>query len=151
MKISIRSKLVIAISILMIGVFSAAAYLFISEKKVELADDIYYNSLAFSRLSAREITNFYDLYLAEGSFVYFNREMATFFEQNDDIEEISVISFAGNILYDSATERDKQYQGVQREVSDSSLNKQIQSENISVKTLDGRIVYIKDKGGGPML
>ena len=65
MKISIRNKLILAISFLVIVLFSIAGMLFINEKKVELADDIYANALAFSRLTAPTVAYDYDLYLAQ--------------------------------------------------------------------------------------
>ncbi|MDA1060999.1 MAG: hypothetical protein O3B47_04355, partial [bacterium] len=70
MTLNIRNKLIIAISILMIVLFSLTAFLFINEKKQEMADDIYVNTLAFSRLTAPTIADFYELYLAQNSFVY---------------------------------------------------------------------------------
>ncbi|MFA5821149.1 MAG: PP2C family protein-serine/threonine phosphatase [Candidatus Gracilibacteria bacterium] len=142
MKITIRSKLILAISTLMIVVFSLAANLFINEKKAELAEDIYLNTLAFGKLTAPDVAYKYDLYLAQNGFVYFNREISSLFEQNRDIKSIKVISYEGNLLYDSATEKDKQYDGELRKVSDENLLKQVRSENVSLKTGDGNFVFL---------
>lgn len=142
MKIGIRSKLILAISILIIVLFSALAYLFINEKKQELANDIYSNTLAFARLTAPKIVDNYDLYLAENSFVYFNRELKEIFEQNDDIASISIVSYSGEILYDSKIDSEQKYQGEKRMVNENFL-KEIQSENIAVKTAENNLVFIK--------
>ncbi|MFA5947691.1 MAG: SpoIIE family protein phosphatase [Candidatus Gracilibacteria bacterium] len=144
MRFPIRQKLVVAISMLVILLFSLLAYLFISEKKVEMADDIYVNSLAFSKLTSPSIADNYDLYLAQNSFVYFNREIKGFFEQNRDVSKIDVISYDGKILYDSNEDKDKKYEGNPRYVVDSDMKDQLTSENISFKTLDGRIFYLKE-------
>lgn len=149
MRITIRSKLVLAISILVVVLFTTAAFLFVNEKKKELANDIYLNSLAFSRLTSETVSYDYDLYLKQGSFVYFNREMSRIFEQNDDISSIQVVSFGGEILYDSEIDVDKVYEGEKRMNTDVEFLSGIKSENIFVKTLDGRVFFIKiDEDGG---
>lgn len=141
MKINIRSKLILAISTLVVLLFSVMAYLFIQEKKVELAHDIHLNTLAFSRLTAESISQSYELYLKENSFVYFNRELKSVFEQNDDVDQIRVVSYEGEVLYDSEVDLDKRYEGNDRVVD---FVGQIQSENISLKTISGEVFYIKD-------
>lgn len=148
MRITIRSKLIFAISALVMVLFASAAYLFINEKKTEMANDIYSNALAFSKLTANTISDDYDLYLAQNSFVYFNREINSIFAKNDDVSVIKLVSYNGEVLYDSGEDVDKRYEGDVRSVDDIMLE-QIRSENISVLTADGRVIYIKslDDGG----
>ncbi|MBI2634551.1 SpoIIE family protein phosphatase [Candidatus Peregrinibacteria bacterium] len=144
MKISIRLKLVVAISLLVMVLFSTAAYMFVGEKKVELAHDIYRNALAFGRLTAAKIVADYDLYLAQNSFVYFNREIAEIFRQNDDIGVVRVVSYNGQLLYDSSRDGEQRYEGPVRMVTDEGVLSEVRSENISVLTQDGRIVFLKE-------
>lgn len=147
MKINIRSKLVIAISLLMVVLFAMVALLFINEKRTEIAEDIYVNALAYSKLTAPIIVDDYDLYLAESGFVYFNREINSFFEQNADIAAIKVITYSGELLYDSIQDVDRRYEGPLREISDEDLLEQIHSEHISIKTQDeqsSRTLFISD-------
>ncbi|MFH1534161.1 MAG: SpoIIE family protein phosphatase [Nitrospirota bacterium] len=147
MRINLRSKFVIAISLLMVAVFVAAAWLFIQEKKTEIADDIYHNTLAFAKLTATEVTENYDLYLAQSGFVYFNREVKSLFEQNDDVSGLKVVSYTGELLYDSFLDTDKKHEGGARSIDDM-VSEQIKSENLSLKVLDGAVVYLKtDKFG----
>ncbi len=147
MRINLRSKFVIAISLLMVAVFVAAAWLFIQEKKTELADDIYHNTLAFGKLTATQVTEDYDLYLAQSGFVYFNREIKSLFEQNDDISGLKILSYTGELLYDSFLDTDKKYEGGLRS-ADDLISKQAKSENLSLKILDGDVIYLKtDKFG----
>ena len=148
MKITIRSKLIIAISTLMVVVFAVAASLFVNEKKKEFAQDIYLNMLAFARLTGPTVTYDYDLYLAQNSFVYFNREMAKIFKQNADIGAIKVISYDGEVLYDSKADIEKKYEGDVRKVTDESLLSQVQSKNISMQTVDGQILFLKPNANG---
>jgi len=148
MKITIRSKLIIAISTLMVVLFAVAASLFVNEKKKEFAQDIYLNMLAFGRLTAPTIAYDYDLYLAQNSFVYFNRELAKIFKQNADIGVIKVISYEGGVLYDSKTDTEKKYEGEARKVTDASLLDQIQSKNVSMQTVDGKVLFLKVSANG---
>ncbi len=143
MKISIRTKLILAISTLVVILFSIASSLFINEKKRELADDIFVNTLTFSRLTSPSIAYFYDLYLAQNSFVYFNREIAEIFQQNDDVYEIEVVTYDAEILYNSIEDVDKRYEGSSRIITNETILKQIKSENIAVATLDGGQFFVK--------
>lgn len=147
MRINIRSKLMLAISLLMVVVFSVLAMFFIQEKKTEMADDIYHNVLAFSFMTSSQIIENYDLYLSQSSFVYFNKEIQSLFEKNNNISAIKIISFNGEILYDSDIDVDKKYEGEGR-IVDKNLIEQVQSENISLKTLDGGIYFLRTDDNG---
>lgn len=141
--ISIRSKLVAAISLLIVILFSFTANLLINEKKNEMAQDIYLNTLAFSKLTAGTVADNYDLYLAEGGFVYFNREMKTLFEQNNDVSGITIAGYSGNVLYSSVLDKGKRYEGL-RKIKDLDLLTQVQSENVSFRAQSGTIYYLKN-------
>ncbi len=142
MKMTIRAKLVLAISVLVIILFSIASYLFITEKKTELAYDIYINSLAFGRLTSPNVVHNYELFLEQDSFVYFNREMVSIFGQNDDVDTIKVLSYDGRIVYDSSVDIDEKYVGAPRIVDEELLN-QIHSRNIAMQMQDGERYYLK--------
>ncbi len=143
MKISIRKKLVLAISGLVVLLFALMAFLFINEKKEEMAQDIYLNALAFGRLTANKVAADTDLYLATNSFVYFNREVAGVFAQNDDVERIAVVSYDGELIYDSAVDVEARYDGDARLV-EADLAQALRSENVGLKYVDGKMVYVKE-------
>jgi len=142
MRISIRKKLVLAISSLVVVLFSLVAFLFINEKRVELADDIYLNTLAFSRLTAHQVVEGYDLYLSENSFVYFNREIRRLLNQNEDVSKIQLVSYAGNLVYDSDLDLDKKYEG-ERLIEDALFINQLRSEYISARDFNDDIFFLK--------
>ncbi|MBI4235603.1 SpoIIE family protein phosphatase [Candidatus Peregrinibacteria bacterium] len=144
MKISIKSKLMIAITLLVTVLFTFSAFIFVKEKKVEFAQDIYLNALAFSRLTADSVVSNYELYLADSGFVYFNREISDLFDKNTDVSEITVVSYTGEIVYDSLLDNEKKYVGELRLVGDDLLG-MIQSEDIALRTLeDQKIVFLHD-------
>lgn len=149
MRIKIRSKLILAISLLIVMLFSIVAALFVQEKRQEMSDDIYINALAFSKLTAPLIATDYDLYLAQDGFVYFNREIQSLFDQNDFIDRVRVISYSGEILYDSAEDTQRRHDGDARMVLDEKLLSQVKSESISIRILESeRVLYLSQGEDG---
>jgi len=145
---SLKTKLVLTISILIVVLFTLASGLFISEKQKELTNDIYVNARSFAELTAPNLANFYNLYLAEKSFVYFNREVQNTFQKFADLEGLQIINYNGEVLYDSATEKEKQYEGAPRLIQTQEFLAQIKAKNPSVLTQDGQTVYLKKQENG---
>lgn len=140
---SIKTKLVAIITLLIVGLFSAAAFLLIREKQKELTFDIYFQARSFGELTASNIVEDYKLYLTQKGFVYFNREITDDFQRTQDIDWIQIFDYNGSLLYDSKEEKDSQYEGPTRVISDERIKNQIQAKNPSVFTKDGRVVYLK--------
>ncbi|MDA1060895.1 MAG: SpoIIE family protein phosphatase, partial [bacterium] len=65
------------------------------------------------------------------------------FDQNDDVDRIIVVSYEGEIVYDSDVDTDKKYEGEARIVEEKELLDSVQSENVSLKTLDGDTAFLK--------
>lgn len=140
----------LSISILVVILFSSVAYLFVSEKRVEMAQDIYFNTLSFAKLTSPEIVNLYDLYLADNGFVYFNRDFKALIEQNSDISQVQVVNFGGEVVYDSLKDVEKKYDGSERLV-DGKFERAVKSENISFRTKDGNEFFVKGAAGNHYL
>ena len=146
---SLKTKLVLSISILIVILFTLTAFLFISEKSKELTQDIFTNAKTFAELTASNIAGDYNLYLAQKSFVFFNRNLKEDFRKFTDLAGIKVISYSGTILFDSKTEESQQYSGLPRVVDSENLLKQAQSKLPSVMTLDSqRLVFLKKMPDG---
>lgn len=141
---SLKTKLVVVISILIVLLFSITSFLFINEQQRGLTNDIFVTTRSFAELTSTNLVANYNLYLPQKSFVYFNREVQDTFSKFLDLRKIQIVSYSGELLYDSDTENEKQYEGPTRNVNDASLLQQIQSKNPSVKTLDTeRVVFLK--------
>ncbi len=145
---SIKTKLVAVITILIVGLFSAAAFLLIKEKQKELTRDIFFKARSFSELTSPLIVEDYKLYLAQNGFVYFNREMADIFQKTQDIDAIQIFEYSGKILYDSVLEAEKQYRGPERLIGDQGLLEQTRAHNPSIRTREGRTIYLKEDEDG---
>jgi HAMP domain-containing protein len=127
---------------LVLLLLSVSAWMLTSEKKVELSGDMFQKNLAFSRLIAESVAINYDTFLKEDNFIYFNREIKNVFLQNPDLEKISVISFGGDVLYDSSIDTEKRYSGVLRLVEDELLFESVRSKKTSF--YDGKMYYFID-------
>ncbi|MCD6109243.1 SpoIIE family protein phosphatase [bacterium] len=145
---SIKTKLVAVITLLVVGLFSAAAFLLIREKQKQLTHDIYFQTRSFAELTAPNIINNYNLYLAQKGFIYFNREITKDFNRTQDVDLIQIFDYSGHLLYDSKEEREAQYSGPVRVISDENIKTQIQAHNSSVFTQSGRIIYLKKDESG---
>lgn len=141
---SIKTKLILAISALIILLFSTATVLFVREKQKELTNDIFTGVRSFAELTAPNLINDYSLYLTQKSFVYFNRNIQEVFAKNRDVAGIQIVRYNGDVAYDSKAEKEKQYEGSDRKIKDIRLLIQIKAKNASVATLEtGRVVYLK--------
>lgn len=145
---SIKTKLVAVITLLIVGLFTAAAILLIYEKQKELTGDIFFQSRTFGELTVDDIINDYNLYLAENSFLYFNREVSDVFQKTQNIDNLQIFNYTGELLYNYEEERERQYQGPAREATDETLLSQIQSFYPSVRTFEGRTVFLKKDDDG---
>lgn len=146
---SLKTKLIVTISLLVIVLFTLTAFLFLQEKQQELTHDIFRQAHSFAELTAPQIAEDYELYLAQKSFVYFHRELQGFLQKFPDISGITIFRYNGEIVYESQTETEKQYIGSLRKIEDRKTLLQIQARNPSVLTLDShRTIFLKkDKNG----
>ncbi|OGJ51694.1 hypothetical protein A2335_00295 [Candidatus Peregrinibacteria bacterium RIFOXYB2_FULL_32_7] len=135
--------MILAASSLVILILSSLSGIFIYNKINELTREIYLNGRNFAELTASQIAKFNDLYLEEGSFLAFNKEMKEIFSKNLDIKKIELFSYQGTIIYDSEKEKNQQYSGPARTFDDQKLLNQIQSQNISLINEDNKIVFLK--------
>lgn len=128
---------------MVIFLFSITAVLLIDEKQKELSKDIYLKARSFSELTAPKIVDLYTSLLAEKSFVLFNREIKDIFRKDEDIAQIKIYTFAGQILYDSAVERERAYTGDPRAVEDPDLKARVKAGLPSYEISGDGIVYLK--------
>ncbi|MEK9133103.1 MAG: hypothetical protein AAB606_05365 [Patescibacteria group bacterium] len=145
---SIKTKLIVGLSVLVIFLFSVTAFLLINEKSKELSRDIYLKARAFSELTTPKIVDLYKTLLAEKSFVIFNREIKDVFGKNEDVAEIKVYSFAGNVFYDSSAERERSYEGAERKLDDLDVLARVRANLQSYLLESGRTVYLKKDADG---
>lgn len=140
---SIKTKLIAIITLLIIGLFGSAAFLLIREQQKDLTSDVFFQSRSFGELTADDIVNNYNTYLAQQGFIYFNREITEIFSKTKNIDLIQVFNYSGELLYDSQEEKASQYNGPTRIVEDEEILKQLKANNPSVKTFNNRLIFLK--------
>ena len=145
---SLKTKFIVVVSILIIALFGIGGFLLLKEKSIELSYDIYRNSKNFAELTVEDIVLLDKNYLAQDSFLVFNREIKNVFKKNDDVNKISLVTYGGEILYDSEQEVTTQYSGDVRLVADEGMLTRVKSKNISFLTVSGVVVYIKNDADG---
>lgn len=145
---SIKTKLILGLSALIVVLFSLAAFLLIDEKSRELSRDMYTRARAVTELSTPRVVDLYKSLLAEESFVLFNREIKDVLNKDEDIKNIKIYIFAGEVLYDSAEENVRRYEGQERTVKKSAYIERIKAALPSYLLEDGRVVYLKKEHEG---
>ena len=134
--------------VLIIGLFTLAAFLLINEKQKELTQNIFFQARSFGELTSTDVVNNYRLYLAQKGFIYFNREVSSTFQRTQDVDMIQIYEYSGTLLYDSMQERDEQYSGPVRLIKDPVLLSQIKAHNPSLVTTEGKVMYMKKDDAG---
>lgn len=155
---SFKAKLILAITLLMAIVFASVGFLFVNEKRIEISDNIYRGVRAFAELTAHHVGDDVGLYLNNEGFVYFNRSVRDLMSQNRDISYVKVVSYNGDIVYDSLFDSERKYSGNDRKISDpNSLDVipsliQIKARNPSMYVFPsatndiGKVYYLKKDG-----
>ncbi len=149
---SIRTKLIVVVSMLVVVLMSVTAWILMTQKKDELTRDIYTNTRTFAELTADDIVTAYEGFLQESAFIQFNRVIQGMLRKSEDISRITLVRFNGEVLYDSETEVLEAYEASFEERSiatDKMLLERVQAPFPSLNVLkDGRTVYLeKDKNG----
>lgn len=137
---SLKLKFVISLSLLMIVIFSAAGYYLIQTKKTELSNDIYIQSFNFTKLTTTPIVKDYKLFYDSG-YATFKRNLESNLALNEDIANLKISTYGGELVFDYGTEKDNKYRGEARSIDDSTLLERIKDVRPSIKTVSGREVY----------
>lgn len=140
--ISLKTKLIAGIFLLLLVAFGLSSVLLIRQKTDELALDTYGSVKSFSDLTAPTVVELYERYLAENSFVYFNREVQKMFDKTEEVIGIGLAAYDGEILYDSSEEAAAQRQGEAVYAPDSMMER-IQATYPSYRLQDGRVIYVR--------
>ena len=144
---SLKTKLVLIVSALVLFIVFITAFLLIKEKEKELTYDIYLRAVSFAELTKNDIAQNYELYALQGGLLYFQREMADIFSKSEDVLSIRLLNFAGDVLYDSSdSEGDLRYESQMPIVQNVGFLQRIQSQYPSLLTQKTRRILFLKKG-----
>lgn len=148
---SIRTKLILVISLLVILLMSVTATFLVKQKQNELASDIFTNSISFAELASDDFVKNYETYYLNDSFVEFNRFVKTYMKKHQDIGGVKFVLFAGDVKYDSSSDLYQEYVGKER-IVDSQVLERVQAPFPSVNSLiDNRVIFLEKSDSGKYL
>ncbi len=146
--LSLRQKLIIGLTLLVVLILGTAAVLFVREKQDGLISDSYASTSNYVEFTADIIAKDYDLYWLQKGFVFFNREISSLLSKSDIVRSIKVYAYSGELLYDSSTEIEKPYSGAKRMTTDPLLLSQIHSKLTSVQVENDGLYFLKKDSSG---
>ena len=133
---SIKSQIILALSIIIIAILGATGYLLIDQKIREVNQDIYNKAVSFAELTHERIIRSYENNYQQQAFANFERELAEIYALNQDIPSLSIYSYNGNRLYPADT------------LEEAPESDRIQATFPSVKVKgSGRIIYLEQSNG----
>jgi serine phosphatase RsbU (regulator of sigma subunit) len=144
---SIKLKLMVATTTLIVVLLAALAFVLISQEERKLNAELFEKSISFVELSAGNVVELNNTYLQEGGFVFFQRELFALMNKNSDLLSLLIVGFNGEVFFDSNLEKEKRYSGEKRFLEDLEIER-MKSRFISVKTKNSGIVYVKRNSEG---
>ncbi len=141
----LKSKFSLLITTLIITVIGLTFWLIVNQARSTMMTDIYQNTRSFAQLTADDVVELATTYLPEQSFVVFNPLISDLLAQNEQISNLQVHSYAGELVYDRNSELIQQYQGAVR-ISDTTLKERVQSQYASLITEENNTYYWQSTG-----
>ncbi len=145
---SLRQKLITAITLLVVLILGTAALLFVREKEQGLIEDTFYSVSTFADIRTSSIVEQYQQFWLQKNYTNFYQRIQEAQATLDVVGSIRLYAYSGELLYDSAVDRDKPYTGSPRIERGAELLSQIQSKLPSVQDESGKIAYIKRDSRG---
>lgn len=137
---SVKSQIILAISLIILLVLGMTAYLVIGQKTKEINQDILNKALSFAELTHERIINNYENNYKQGAFANFDREMQDIYGLNTDVLGVSIYDYAGKTLYQPSDLNNNLMKG--------DLDR-VQAVIPSVRMLgSGRVVYLQKTSDG---
>lgn len=147
---SLRTKLTLLISFLIILVIGVNTGIVLQQKYRELNEDIFRGAVSFAKLVSRDVVQTYRLNYSTNSFLKLPGDIKNLLELNLDISNVKIAEYNGNLSYDFLAESTEKYQGEQRVVTDPVLLTRIKSNIPSVMTTGGNVVFFEQKDDGTL-
>ena len=139
---SLRQKLIVGITLLIILILGTAALFFIREKEEGLVQDSFYSLSAFTDLQSAPLFDGYKQYWLQKNYAPFAAHVESAMSTLETVSNVQLYTYAGELAYDFQLDRDKPYAGESRVTKDVLLLSQIQSKGVSILTSDDRAVFV---------
>ncbi|MGE3278549.1 MAG: SpoIIE family protein phosphatase [Candidatus Altimarinota bacterium] len=141
MRHSIKTKLIWALSALTAGALLVGGGLLIWQNTQQMQREIYLDALSFAELTNEKIVTGFEQFYETENFLQFRKEANPLLAENTDVQQIEVVDKSNLVLYDSVTESEVSYLGLER-VKDYNLDR-VRNVKPSLLFSNGDIVYVK--------
>jgi serine phosphatase RsbU (regulator of sigma subunit) len=148
---SLKAKFMLAFGALTVTLFVALGLFLTDAKSRELSADIAESTQSFAEFAVSDVVFAYTQYLEPGNYFPFVREVSSVIRRQSDIESLRIMTFSGELLYDSRTESVEQYRGVTRLLLDQDELMRAQSSKTSLHLSDGRTLYVNRDANGDVV
>lgn len=145
---SLRQKLVIAITLLIVLILGTAAFFFVQEKQNGVVQDAYYTVKSFSEIQTDALVDDYEQYWLQKSTIVFTQHVQDALKKSEVTPAVKIYAYSGELLYDSSVDHDQPYAGAPRLEHDAVILSQIQSKFTSVQTQNGDVYFMKKDSKG---
>jgi serine phosphatase RsbU (regulator of sigma subunit) len=143
LKASLKAKFILAFGLMILVIFLVGGFYLVDAKARELSGDLVENVQIYARLTGNKVVKEYNQFLVPGNFIAFAGEMADLLDDSEAIYGLSLLSYVGEVLYDSEEEALERYSGEEyRPVEDENLLERVQARNLSILLEDGRVLYV---------
>lgn len=98
MRIGIRTKFLLLITLLLVAIFGTITYFQIRNSTRELRADLFDESKAFATLATQPIGNVFAIYKDSGT-LKIQQQATTFMELNHNIKNVNIVDVSGKVVY----------------------------------------------------
>jgi serine phosphatase RsbU (regulator of sigma subunit) len=115
MKHSIKTKLILTLASLIAFALVLGGGIIIAQNTEQLRQEIYLDSLSFAELTNDRLITAFEQFYVSDNFLQFRKVANPMLTEIVDIDDLEIIGKSGELYYESETEQDVAYLGLERE------------------------------------
>ncbi len=141
MKHSIKTRLIWTLASLIAFALVLGGGIIIAQNTEQLRQEIYLDSLSFAELTNDRLITAFEQFYVSDNFLQFRKVANPMLSEIIDVDRIEIIGKSGELFYDSETEQDVAYLGLERE-QEYSIER---ARDIKASLLfdNGEVIYVQ--------
>lgn len=150
MKGSIKTKLILALTVVITGALILSGAIIIYQNTQDMRRDIFLDALTFSELTNDKIVISFEQFYVSDNFLQFRKDVNPLLGKNVDVNRIEILGKSGELFYDSVEEGEVAYVDVEERRHEYDIDR---TRNIKPSLLfaNGDLVYVKKSAEGEWL
>lgn len=146
MKHSIKTKLIWTLTSLITFALVLGGGVIIAQNVQKLREEIYLDALSFAELTNDDLITAFEQFYVSDNFLQFRKVANPMLQEFVDVDTIEIIGKSGELYYDSITEQDVAYLGLEREQSYSI--RRARDIKPSLLFSNGEVVFVQKNEQG---